>query len=46
MNYNNKHLDSCVHGMRQSKSKIDFIAGKNKTKIKKKIQNKENRKIK
>jgi len=35
MNYNNKHLDSYVHGMRQSKSKIDFIAGNNKTKISK-----------
>jgi len=32
MNYNNKHLDSYVHGMRQSKSKIDLIAGKTKTK--------------
>jgi hypothetical protein len=46
MNYNNKHLDSYVHGMRQSKSKIDFIAGKNKTKDIKIIQNKEDRKIK
>ncbi len=46
MNHNNKHIDTYIHGRRQSTSNIDLIARKKQNKDIKNIQNEENRKIK
>jgi hypothetical protein len=40
INYNKKHFDSYTHGMKQSKSKMNFIVGENKTNISKRHKTK------